>query len=317
MSWRERDRKGRGPGNGRKREWKPQQSPTERNAEVDRVDRLYGYEKIDKTGVSHEHEGWMTNMRTIVLEDEETGAQRNAVEYYFLAADGTNFKATQSAQPYFYIAVRDGCERDVSTALKRKFPGQLMDVVTCAKEDLSLANHLSGLQKTYLQLRFDSTSNLMEVRKHLKPIVERNYARSRSDSLSHPQARTAVRTPARSPHPPRASRARPTALLHLTRDEQGGTREGESWQDGVEEMREYDVPYHHRVAIDSGRRVGKWYKVKEEGGRTSMEVSEGRKAFGEPRVLAYDIECVKQPLKFPDATSDPVMMISYMMDGQV
>ncbi len=212
MSWRERDRKGRGgPGDGRKREWKPQQSPTERNAEVDRVDRLYGYEKIDKTGVSREHEGWMTNMRTIVLEDEETGAQRNAVEYYFLAADGTNFKATQSAQPYFYIAVRDGCERDVSSALKRKFPGQLMEVVTCAKEDLSLANHLSGLQKTYLQLRFDSTSNLMDVRKHLKPIVERNYARSRTDSLSHPQARARpVRTDTRAV-PPR--RARPVRLF--------------------------------------------------------------------------------------------------------
>ena len=25
--------------------------------------------------------------------------------------------------------------------------------------------------------------------------------------------------------------------------------------------------------------------------------------------------CVKQPLKFPDAAVDPVMMISYMMDG--
>jgi len=32
-------------------------------------------------------------------------------------------------------------------------------------------------------------------------------------------------------------------------------------------------------------------------------------------VLAFDIECCKQPLKFPDAASDPVMMISYMIDG--
>ena len=31
-----------------------------------------------------------------------------------------------------------------------------------------------------------------------------------------------------------------------------------------------------------------------------------RQAFGEPRVLAFDIECCKQPLKFPDAQSDPV-----------
>ena len=33
-------------------------------------------------------------------------------------------------------------------------------------------------------------------------------------------------------------------------------------------------------------------------------------------MLAFDIECCKQPLKFPDAAVDPVMMISYMIDGQ-
>ena len=34
-------------------------------------------------------------------------------------------------------------------------------------------------------------------------------------------------------------------------------------------------------------------------------------------VLAYDIETTKLPLKFPDSASDQVMMISYMIDGQV
>lgn len=34
-------------------------------------------------------------------------------------------------------------------------------------------------------------------------------------------------------------------------------------------------------------------------------------------VLAYDIETTKLPLKFPDAQSDQIMMISYMIDGQV
>ena len=34
-------------------------------------------------------------------------------------------------------------------------------------------------------------------------------------------------------------------------------------------------------------------------------------------VLAFDIETTKLPLKFPDASSDSIMMISYMIDGQV
>ena len=49
--------------------------------------------------------------------------------------------------------------------------------------------------------------------------------------------------------------------------------------------------------------------------KQSMRPCAERKAFGEPRVLAFDIECCKQPLKFPDAAVDPLMMISYMVDG--
>jgi DNA polymerase epsilon subunit 1 len=36
----------------------------------------------------------------------------------------------------------------------------------------------------------------------------------------------------------------------------------------------------------------------------------------EPRIFAFDIECTKAPLKFPDANVDQVFMISYMIDGQ-
>ena len=53
--------------------------------------------------------------------------------------------------------------------------------------------------------------------------------------------------------------------------------------------------------------------MREEAGVTTLSPCEERKAFGEPRVFAYDIECVKQPLKFPDATIDPAMMISYVV----
>ena len=33
--------------------------------------------------------------------------------------------------------------------------------------------------------------------------------------------------------------------------------------------------------------------------------------------MAFDIETTKLPLKFPDSASDVIMMISYMIDGQV
>jgi DNA polymerase epsilon subunit 1 len=87
--------------------------------------------------------------------------------------------------------------------------------------------------------------------------------------------------------------------------------------DHIIDAREWDVPYHIRVAIDKAIRIGKWYTVKAKAGQVSIEVIEDRLKRADPVVLAFDIETSKSPLKFPDATVDNIMMISYMIDGQV
>jgi DNA polymerase elongation subunit (family B) len=38
--------------------------------------------------------------------------------------------------------------------------------------------------------------------------------------------------------------------------------------------------------------------------------------LGAPRILAFDIECEKSPLKFPNPEVDRIFMVSYMIDGQ-
>ena len=42
-----------------------------------------------------------------------------------------------------------------------------------------------------------------------------------------------------------------------------------------------------------------------------------KSSFQDPVILAFDIETTKLPLKFPDSSTDSIMMISYMIDGQV
>ena len=72
------------------------------------------------------------------------------------------------------------------------------------------------------------------------------------------------------------------------------------------------MPYHVRVSIDKDIRVGKWYKVTQQG-----FIEDTRKiAFADPVVMAFDIETTKPPLKFPDSAVDQIMMISYMIDGE-
>jgi DNA polymerase epsilon subunit 1 len=102
------------------------------------------------------------------------------------------------------------------------------------------------------------------------------------------------------------------------------------------EIREHDIAYYLRVAIDLGEsstaelpvypddllltppdvRVGLWYSIKSHQGVISLERITTIVKRAEPVVMAYDIETTKQPLKFPDQQTDQIMMISYMIDGQ-
>ncbi len=76
------------------------------------------------------------------------------------------------------------------------------------------------------------------------------------------------------------------------------------------------MPYHVRVLIDMDIRVGKWYEVEAKHGHTTIKLLADRLSRADPVVMAYDIETTKLPLKFPDASIDQIMMVSYMIDGQ-
>ncbi|XP_061936089.1 DNA polymerase epsilon catalytic subunit A isoform X2 [Apis cerana] len=62
---------------------------------------------------------------------------------------------------------------------------------------------------------------------------------------------------------------------------------------------------------------GSWYTIKTRGNDVPLITKKDDIIVPpDPIVLAYDIETTKLPLKFPDADTDQIMMISYMIDGQ-
>ena len=92
------------------------------------------------------------------------------------------------------------------------------------------------------------------------------------------------------------------------------------------------MPYAMRCSIDLDFRVGAWLEVapdftveRDENEATDSEVPGGYSVTWQrdvlekpsPRILAFDIECTKEALKFPQAERDQIFMISYMVDGQV
>lgn len=74
-----------------------------------------------------------------------------------------------------------------------------------------------------------------------------------------------------------------------------------------------------RVSIDNKIFAGAWYSIKSRGTALPPIITRRDDIIERPDliVLAFDIETTKLPLKFPDSSVDQIMMISYMIDGQV
>lgn len=77
------------------------------------------------------------------------------------------------------------------------------------------------------------------------------------------------------------------------------------------------MPYHIRVMIDQEIRCAYWYEFTLDNALCSSMVHLKEKLDkADLRIMAFDIETTKSPLKFPDRNFDQVMMISYIIDGQ-
>ncbi|KAI8849698.1 hypothetical protein BC829DRAFT_425255 [Chytridium lagenaria] len=202
-----------------------------------------------------------------------------AVDFYFVEEDGGTFKVTIPYNPYFYVICKPGTENDVDQILRQKFSKVLLSVEKVEKEDLSLPNHLAGVKRALLKLSFSNVQDLLSVRKFVLSNVRR---------------------------------ANKNVMSRFSSNDRYSAFDGVA----IEDIREYDVIYYIRMAIDCDCRVGLWYEVREQQGQVEMTVRKDRVKRAEPIVLAYDIETTKLPLKFPDSSFDNIMMISYMVDGQ-
>ncbi|KAJ6368932.1 hypothetical protein OIU78_001326 [Salix suchowensis] len=138
----------------------------------------------------------------------------------------------------------------------------------------------------------------MDVKKDLLHVVERNQAKS--DAA---EAYESILT---------GKKWVSVLIYYLISREQ----RAHDFLDCIIDLREYDVPYHVRFAIDNDIRCGQWYDVIVSSTGVMLEKRTDLLQRAEVHVCAFDIETTKLPLKFPDADYDLIMMISYMVDGQ-
>lgn len=260
------------------------------------IDEQMGYARYE-SGKSKV--GWLCNMHSTTILDEKVLGGRAGVDFYFIEESGDTFKATLEYDPYFLLAVKRGREPDVEEWCRRAFEGLIKNFKRVEKEDLSMPNHLLGYRRTLVKLSFANVSDLLTVRRTVMPLAEKNKEKMNALDTY-------------------AEVASANAGFDIF-DEEENDRNRTNVQDAsdfIVDIREYDVPYHVRVAIDKDIRIGRWYTVEAKHGTISMSCIKERLQRADPVVMAFDIETTKLPLKFPDAAIDQIMMISYMIDGQ-
>lgn len=212
--------------------------------------------------------------------------------------DGTRFKVSVVYEPYFLILPKQENIHEVATFLQRKFSGQLSKLEIVEKEDLDLPNHLIGLKQSLIKLFFANSTALMKVRKDIHFAVKRNKDREKSNTYYMQMLAT--------------------SLVSSSKVSDEASTMNQDYMDCILDIREHDLPYHVRVSIDLQIYCGCWYNIKCRGATEIPQITVRPDILErpDPIVLAYDIETTKLPLKFPDAQTDQIMMISYMIDGQ-
>jgi DNA polymerase epsilon subunit 1 len=138
---------------------------------ANRIDESMGFTRFES---GKKKVGWLVNMRSTAVEDEDVPGGKAGVDFYFIGEDGDTFKATLEYDPYFLLAVKKGREQDVEEYCKRSYEGLVKSIKTVVKEDLSMPNHLTGYRRTFLQLSFANVNDLLAVRKAVSPVVEKN-----------------------------------------------------------------------------------------------------------------------------------------------
>lgn len=266
----------------------------------DALDESLGFARLEQ---GETRQAWMINMHPTLLPDDEHPGGRSAVDYYFIQDDASMFKVTVPYLPYFLLGCKVGTESIVEEWLRRRFEGVIYTIERRVVDDLRLPNHLRGNKRNVMALRFRNVTDLLTARRELLLLAQDAQRKVSAVDAYADVMYDSVATSDLAEYQvgidSGASRGRPLPAA----------------EHNIVGLWEYDVPYYLRVAIDNDIRVGLWYDVSFDEGVVRLSKVPERVKRADPVVMAFDIETTKQPLKFPDARTDAIMMISYMIDG--
>jgi DNA polymerase elongation subunit (family B) len=186
-----------------------------------------------------------------------------AYEPYFFIASKVKLGYSEAENTYLIPVEQKGMEAQVEEWLQRKFENSISRMERRRKEDLKLVghhevveskacslcffqpNHLLGYRRTFIQLYFRNVSDLLAVRRELLPIATKN--RDKMDAVD-----TYAEVIGDSRNMDVDFEGADDFMDSANKAASAGRVTNPS--DCIIDIREYDVPYYLRVAIDKGSR---------------------------------------------------------------
>ncbi|KFG26216.1 uncharacterized protein NESG_01332 [Nematocida ausubeli] len=225
-------------------------------------------------------EGWLLNYQVKDIMSSEKKRLLTTAVFYFIDAENNNFRVEMPFSPKILLEVAASSLSSVEDYLNGRYPDSIKATGIATRTDLQKMNHLATDGSEYLVISMYSEKDAQQIRKEIDEITRRNTARQKESAVT---------------------------LLFAKEKRACLLPDPEEY---ILSICEYDISASIQMAIELDINAGKWYTVQYMGGYIIGPST--RVLPPDLRIFSFDIETTKDPLKFPSADKDQVMMISIM-----
>lgn len=199
---------------------------------------------------------------------------------YFVDEFSNNFKITLPHYPSLLIEVKSEYY-GVEEYIRKRYEGNIQEIQIVERIDSKEFNHLNKAPKQLIKVYFRTDTSFQVCLKHLKEIVhEKSTNRHKNEIYT--------------------DFFQEKQIYEVTNE--------------IIQVHEFDIPSEIQFGNEYKIRCGLWYQVSYTGKTYDVSIFKDKIAYPDLRIFAFDIECTKQALKFPNAEFDEVMMISIMTE---
>ncbi|KAH9386608.1 DNA polymerase epsilon subunit 1 [Nematocida major] len=225
-------------------------------------------------------EGWLLNYHMENKTCAESGRVMTHGIMYFVDSENKNFRIEVPFSSRLLVEVGETSLTSVEEYLVGKYPNSIKSVDVVKRVDLQKDNHLATDGCEYLEVSIYSEQDAALIRKELEEISRRNKAQKKEKAAT---------------------------LLFVKEKRQCVEADP---QEAIVGVHEYDISTVVQMSVALGINAGRWYRIECSG---EYKITEMEKVIPpDLRIFSFDIETTKDPLKFPSADKDRIMMISIM-----